>query len=221
MENRFSDIVKSVGMSAKDLIDRPPIAMLKKVDDEMALKMEIFLASEIKNLVDMVNVNDNLNIQQYQIPIIAQQLIESYPVESLEDFVLCFKRGAAGFYGTIYRLDAAVITDWMKAYLEEKYTFVEAKVKEQQKTTLDENSVNYEAFKQRSIEIFAKEKSNKMDNDFQVYKLNNPRNESLGASMLEEHKNKVERARRSYFLSLNPNASEEEINAYVSKFNLT
>lgn len=205
-------------MSAKDLIDCPPLAMLRKIEG-MDLKLEMFLAAEIKKLSDMVNVNANLNIQQYQIPIIAQQLIENYPVESLEDFVLCFKRGSAGFYGTIYRLDAATLTDWMKEYLEEKYTFVEAKVKEEQSKHLEDNAVNYDEFKKRAPDIFAKEKSNQNDNDFQIYKLNNPRKDSAGASMVEEHKKKVERARRAFYLNEHPDASEEEIEAYISKFN--
>lgn len=217
MENKFSEIVKSVGMSAKELIDRPPLAMLKKIDG-MDLKLEMFLAAEIKKLVDMVNVNDNLNIQQYQIPIIAQQFIENYPVESLEDFVLCFKRGSAGFYGTIYRLDAATLSDWMEKYLQEKYTYVEAKVKEEQAAGIESNSLNYDEFKKRAPAIFAKEKTNQNDNDFQVYKLNNPRNTEEGRSLINEHINKVNAARRKFFLERKPDASEEEIEAYLLKF---
>lgn len=217
MENKFSDIIQSVGMSAKELIDRLPLAMLKKIEG-MELKLEMFLAAEIKKLVDMVNVNDNLNIQQYQIPIIAQQFIENYPVESLEDFVLCFKRGAAGFYGTIYRLDVATLSDWMEKYLQEKYTYVEAKVKEEQAKGLEENSVNYEEFKKRAGDIFAKEKTNQNDNEFQIYKINNPRNEKDARSLIDEHNNKVNTARRKFYLEKNPGASEEEINEYLLKF---
>jgi hypothetical protein len=217
MENKFSDIVQSVGMNAKELLDRPPLAMLKKIEG-MDLKLEMFLAAEIKKLVDMVNVNENLNIQQYQIPIIAQQFIENYPVESLEDFVLCFKRGAAGFYGVIYRLDVATLSDWMEKYLQEKYTYVEAKVKEEQAVGIEANSVNYEEFKKRAGEVFAKEKTNHNDNDFQIYKLNNPRDSSTGKSLVDQHINKVNEARRKFFLERNPEASEEEITAYISKF---
>lgn len=175
MENKFDEIVKSVGMSAKELLDRPALAVLKQIEG-MPLKMEMFLAAEIKKLSDLVNVNANLNIQQYQIPVIAQSLIENYPAESLEDFVLCFKRGGAGFYGSIYRLDAAVLTDWMKQYLDEKYTFVEAKVKEENKKFDEERQVNYEAFKQRSAEILERDKeTNAKENDYQRWKLENQR----------------------------------------------
>lgn len=215
-ENRFADIDKSVGYNAKELIDKPPLAMLKQV--VAPEKIEAFLAVQIAKLVEQCNINANLSIQQYQIPVIAAQLVELYPVESLEDFVLCFKRGGAGFYGTIYKLDASVLCEWMKAYLDEKYTFVEGKVKEEQSKHTEANSVNYEEFRKRAGALFEKEKNNKVDNDYQIYKLNNPRDPNAGAAILEESRKKIERARRSYFLDQNPGASEEEIKNYLDKF---
>ena len=171
-ENRFADIDKSVGFSAKELIDRLPLAMIKQVVEPR--KIEAFLAIQIVKLVEQCNINQNLTIQQYQIPVIAAQLIEKYPVESLEDFVLCFKRGGAGFYGTIYKLDASVLCEWMTAYLDEKYTFLESKVKEEQAKAAEENEVNYEEFKKRSDEVFKKEKqTNYKENEYQKWKLDN------------------------------------------------
>lgn len=146
--------------------------MLKQVIDPV--KIEAFLAVQIAKLVEQCNINQNLNIQKYQIPIIAAQLIEKYPVESLEDFVLCFKRGGAGFYGTIYKLDASVLCEWMGLYLDEKYTFVEAMVKEEQSKNIEKNKVNYEEFKKRSGEIFTPERQNNAkENEYQKWKLEN------------------------------------------------
>jgi hypothetical protein len=156
------------------LIDKPPIAMLTKLDG-IDLKVEAFIAAEILKLVSVVNINGNLTIQKYQIPVIASQLVEKYPVESLEDFVLCFKRGGAGFYGTIYKLDASVLCEWMSAYLDEKYTFIEAKVKEEQQAHIEENKINYEGFKERVGDFLKTHKvTNFRENDYQKWKLENP-----------------------------------------------
>lgn len=172
-ENNFDSIVSSVGYSAKELIDKPPIAMLQKTG--LGEKIETFIAIQLVKLMEAVNINGILNLQNYQIPTIAGQLVEMYPVESLEDFVLCFKRGAAGFYGTIYKLDASVLCEWMKAYLEEKYTYVEAKVKEEQAKGIEANQVNYDEFKKRAGDMFMKDKiTNFKENEYQKKKLENP-----------------------------------------------
>lgn len=101
-----------------------PVSMVARVVDP--LRIEAFLAFELtKNVADMVNVDQRLNLQAHQIPTIAKMLMENFKNESLADFSVCFKRGVAGFYGEIYRLDAAVITGWMQKYLEEKYQVIE------------------------------------------------------------------------------------------------
>lgn len=172
---KFDQIAATVGNRVGDLLDRPGIVMLKKLVDPTLIEM--FLAAEIQKLVDTVNVAPNQNIQQYQIPVIAATFVEMYPVESLEDFVLCFRRGGAGFYGVIYnRLDAAVLNEWMKKYLDEKYQIIEADIKKAQDQSLKDNEVNYEKFKERVSEFVAegKPKSNAIENEIQRKKLANP-----------------------------------------------
>lgn len=138
--NNFQGVVRSVRLSVADILDRPNIAMLKKTIDVELLEM--FLSTVVTDLMDTVNIDQRLSIQGHQVPIIAAQLVEQYPTESLEDFVLCFKRGATGFYGTIYNLDASVLNNWMRSYLEEKYCLIEAaqvkaKQEEQQAANID------------------------------------------------------------------------------------
>jgi hypothetical protein len=171
--NDFEQIEKSVGFSVKDLLDKPPIAMVKKVCEPE--KIELFLSIQIGKLINACNIADNLNIQRYQIPLIAGQLIELYPVESIEDFVLCFKRGQTGFYGTIYKLDASVLCGWMKDYLDEKYQLLENQVKKEKDLKIEEQSVNYESFKKRVDKFLeVKKETNFKENEYQRERLKNP-----------------------------------------------
>lgn len=167
----FKLITQSVKNSVSAILDRPNIVMLKKIIDPII--PEMFLAAEITELTKCVNIDARLNIQAAQIPTIAAQLIELFPVETLEDFVLCFKRGATGFYGSIFRLDAAVLIEWMRAYLEEKYQLIEAEVSKSKKEEI-ENKIDYRAYAERKakeMELPVPPPSNAKDNELERFKL--------------------------------------------------
>lgn len=104
-----------------------PVILVSKAVGEK--KVEAFLAFELNMLASMVNVDERLNLQPHQIPIIAQELMRTFPTENLADFHICFRRGAMGFYDEkLLRVDGAIITQWMRKYLEEKYQVIEAQL---------------------------------------------------------------------------------------------
>lgn len=158
MGNDFTALISSVGMRPGDILDRPNIAMLKTLVDTDLLEM--FVAVLLTDLVDVVNIDQRLNIQGHQIPIIASQIIHQYPTESLEDFVLCFRRGSTGFYGTIYNLDASVLNNWMRAYLDEKYTLIEAEHAKVKKEEREAARIDYKAYIERREKEMREAKEN-------------------------------------------------------------
>ena len=127
--------------------------MLRRELDGDTEPLESFLAIQINNLCDAVNLNEQLTFSGYQVNALACTLIELFPVESLEDFVLCFRRGALGLYGKFYRLDASVLCDWMQKYLDEKYQLIEVQATQANPTEAIP-AVEYEAFKARTAEVF-------------------------------------------------------------------
>lgn len=104
-----------------------PIAVLLQVVPRE--NIEAFLAVELTKLASMVNVDERLNIQPHQTSIIASELVQEFRGESLADFKICFQRGRNGRYDDkLLHLDSAVIGNWMRRYLEEKYIIVEAQL---------------------------------------------------------------------------------------------
>lgn len=81
----------------------------------------------LTRLVAQFNLNNN--IQDHQIKTIVEDLIEKYPSESVEDFILCFKMARQNAFGVVYHLHSAVVFEWMSKYLEQKYEAVEKKLR--------------------------------------------------------------------------------------------
>ena len=130
---KLDELSKSVPNKVSEILDCEPIASLAK--NAGTENVQMYVESEIIKLAASVNVNPGLNIKDYQVPVIAEQLIENYKWESIEDFTLCFRRGSCGFYGEIFRLDGAVIGTWLSKYLDEKYQALEVKKEKEKKDT--------------------------------------------------------------------------------------
>jgi hypothetical protein len=133
--NKFDELAKSVPNRIADLLDCEPIESLIRHSGKDGV--QAYLECEIIKLAANFNGNPALNIKAYQVPMIAEQLLENYKWESIEDFTLCFRKASAGMYGEIYRIDGAVIGQWFSRYLDEKYDALEqrkAKEKHPDKT---------------------------------------------------------------------------------------
>lgn len=113
----------------KNLFDKMPANIERAVDvgvpmralDKITGNVCRFIEYEIIMLAASVNVDQRFTFQNHQVPVIAQELFNQFPNESIEDIHLCFKRGSMGLYGEIYRLDGAVLGGWMQKYVDEKY----------------------------------------------------------------------------------------------------
>lgn len=143
-------ISSSVPNKVSMLLDCEPIESL--IRNAGVERVKEYIERELIKLASMFNGNATLNLKDYQVPIIADQLIESYKWESIEDFTLCFRRGAAGYYDDkLLRLDGAVIGNWMRMYLEEKADMIEqrhAKQKHEEKKgtpnyVIDSNGIKH------------------------------------------------------------------------------
>lgn len=114
------------------VFDEPKIFELVKAIGEETVRGQIEF--ELIRLASLMSVGGNLN--GAQVPFVAQQLMELYPMESIADFKICFERGSIGVYGDIQRMDGITVGGWMGKYLEEKYEVLEKRIaneKEQEK----------------------------------------------------------------------------------------
>lgn len=117
------DLEKS--LTIEKIVDKAiPISVLKVAIGrrDIAIAMDVNLTMLVGSLNLKWNMNDS------QIKILVEDLIDKYPNESLEDFILVFKRARQGEFGELYRLDTAIVFGWMEKHLEEKYQVIESKL---------------------------------------------------------------------------------------------
>lgn len=84
----------------------------------------------------VASMNLKWNLSDGQIQQIVEDLIDKFPNETVEDFILIFKKARQNEFGEIYRLDSAVIFGWVEKYLDEKYQVLERKLMTE-KDTID------------------------------------------------------------------------------------
>lgn len=118
----IAPFLANVPKTIEQALDRPPVSELLRAGAKKQM-LEATLAAELIKVSNMLSVGGNL--KEGQALIIAIQLIDDYPNESLEDFCLCLRQGLKGYYGDIFRFDILVISGWFAKYLEDKYVAVE------------------------------------------------------------------------------------------------
>lgn len=134
----------------EDALDFPVVSEMVLAAGED--KIKAYVEFELIKLSTLISVGGNLN--NAQVIFIAEELIRTYPKETLADFKLCFQRGAIGQYGQIFRMDGIVLREWMTQYLDEKYQVVETQHNEiKQVKALPENAETLEMSEERKKEI--------------------------------------------------------------------
>jgi hypothetical protein len=111
-----------------------------------------FIEFELIKLAERINASGNLT--DGQVEFIATQLAGLYPNETIADFKICFEKGASGAYGKIFKLDGVEIGNWMKSYLDEKYTVLEGELMKEKDNVWEKAKTNTDWLKlwQESIQ---------------------------------------------------------------------
>lgn len=209
----------------EEAVKGTPISVVCKVVDP--LKIESFIAFLLtREVAAMWNGDQRLNLQGHQIPTIAKTLIEEFKTENLADFTICFRRGVMGFYtdekDKLLRIDGAVVTGWMRKYLDEKYQVIETthtKAKEAEPTKAERQAFVRELMERTLKETGAEmptDQSNAKENSIQRQKLREP----IPETPVENVEARIKRIREYQEKALRdkyPQATDEEIKAMLKK----
>jgi len=107
-----------------DAIVAPTVTQLEReIGTQTVLTILLF---ELEKINEMFNANQGLKLKHTQCADIAVMLIEEFPHESIEDFVLAFRKGITGKYNDkLLRLDVQIIFGWVRSFLDEKSERIE------------------------------------------------------------------------------------------------
>lgn len=125
----------------EDLLNAIPIVMQLKNHDRKEIVFKVFEAMRKTCLALGLNPLDE------QLELMANDTIDLYTHDSIEDIIECMKKGRSGVYGYGHNnrnnFNMLVVKDWMALHLEKKY---EAREKELSKTKSEEIKIDYEAY---------------------------------------------------------------------------
>ena len=115
---------------------------IRKLEKEVG---EVNTITAICYLLNRFNSNFNVgkSLTQQQSAILASDIVEKYPYETIEDIVLMLKQVRQGIIGDgkDFKLDGQnVLAKWMPEYLDKKYIEVERQNKKTNESTKEENN---------------------------------------------------------------------------------
>ena len=158
-------IVFEKNLSITNAIDGTKLRKLEKSVGEIAT------ITAICYLLNRFNSNFNVgkSLSQQQSALLASDIVDKYPYETIEDVVLMLKQVRQGIIGDgkDYKLDGQnVLAKWFPEYLEKKYIEFERQKKKESSITEKENDIRSNAVQQfyekRKAEKLRKEKEEKM-----------------------------------------------------------
>jgi hypothetical protein len=158
-------LILEKNMNVQKAIDGTKIKSLEKSLGEINMvKIVTYLLMRFSE-----SFNVGKNITSNQAPLIAIDIIEKYPYETIEDVVLLLKQVRQGIIGDgkDYKLDGQnILNKWFPEYLEKKYIeFERIKKQELQNIKTDMNPENHpvvQFYAKRRAEAAKKEKEEKI-----------------------------------------------------------
>lgn len=161
-------LILEKNMNIQKAIDGTKIKSLEKSLGEINMvKVVTYLLMRFSE-----SFNVGKNITNTQAPLIAVDIIEKYPYETIEDIVLLLKQVRQGIIGDgkDYKLDGQnILNKWFPEYLENKYTEFE-RIKKQESQVIssemdDKNHPVTQFYEKRRAEKARKDQEQKMKNE--------------------------------------------------------
>jgi hypothetical protein len=163
--NEVGLIVFEKNLSLPNAIDGTKLKKLEKSVGEIAT------ITAICYLLNRFNANFNVgkSLTQQQSALLASDIVEKYPYETIEDVVLMLKQVRQGIIGDgkDYKVDGQnVLAKWFPEYLEKKYIELERQKKKESAITQSEIDIRSNAvhqfYEKRKAEKLRKQKEVQM-----------------------------------------------------------
>lgn len=141
-----------------DLLNCEPVA------NQIRMHGQEEVLNVVKKSVLKLLMSVGQSIDPIFIEMTAEDLMDKYRLDSIEDIVECLKKGRQGTYGKVFgKVNMIVISEWMSIHLEDKYRERERHVHNQKEgNEAKHNNIDYEAFKMRNDKDQEKDRARKV-----------------------------------------------------------